>query len=342
MKLKRLLIILGILAVALFWAMGGIQNPKTYDGEITDFGGDEAEPDDSLVVMTWNIAYAYGEGSDGDESYQSRSREEMEERLRILGDQIKKVNPDLVLLQEVDFGSKRSGNIDQLKMLANITKLKYGAYAQNWRAGYVPYPYWPPARHFGKMNSGIGVLSRYPIKANKVTLHPKPEANIWIYNAFYSFRTSQHVEIQIGNSTFGIINNHLEAYKRENREKQAEALLAMVRELQNSSLAIVGGDMNTLPVNAEKKHDFPDDPGHDLREDRTMQALLQMDSFREVIDEEDYKKNEAAYFTFPSHDPNRRIDYIFVNEGIHVSNAYILQSGEISDHLPVVAELKLT
>jgi endonuclease/exonuclease/phosphatase family metal-dependent hydrolase len=152
----------------------------------------------------------------------------------VVGEVIKETKADIVLLQEVDFDSRRSGNIDQLKVLANITGLRYGAYALNWKAGYVPYPYWHPNRHFGKINSGGAVLSRHLIKINRVTVHPKPESNSWIYNAFYNFRLSQYVEIDFGEKTFAIINNHLEAFNIKNREEQASAMLWMVNELKNT------------------------------------------------------------------------------------------------------------
>jgi len=350
MKKKRSVILKAFFAIILFiivvflWAMGGIQRPGVFEGQIVDFGLDnEVEFNNSLVVMTWNIAYAYGKGSGGSE-FHLQSKEEMENSIRTVGEIIKESEVDIVLMQEIDFDSHRSGNMDQLKILANITGLKYGAYAINWKAGYIPFPYWPPKSHFGKMNSGTAVLSKYPITINKVTLHPKPETNSWIYNQFYLFRSSQYVKIKFGEKTFGIINNHLEAYNAENREKQASALVEMADEFENSTavLAFIGGDMNTVPIKAAKKHDFLGHPDDNYVGDKTFEILTSMNAFNGAISEGDYIKNESSYFTFPSDKPDRKLDYIFVNDKITVTNAYILHAGDISDHLPIVAELKLT
>ncbi|MGV8141583.1 MAG: endonuclease/exonuclease/phosphatase family protein [Candidatus Woesearchaeota archaeon] len=46
--------------------------------------------------------------------------------------------------------------------------------------------------------------------------------------------------------------------------------------------------------------------------------------------------------TFPSWRPKRRIDYIFYSPEFEVVESYVLDYVKVSDHLPVIAELKLT
>jgi endonuclease/exonuclease/phosphatase family metal-dependent hydrolase len=53
---------------------------------------------------------------------------------------------------------------------------------------------------------------------------------------------------------------------------------------------------------------------------------------------------ELAGETFPSTDPTARIDYLFVSEAVGVERITVPPGGDVrraSDHLPVVAELKL-
>lgn len=346
MEMKKLGIVLGLIFCAfmaiILWASGGIQSPKTVEGIVHDFGAgpqSESKAGNTMVVLTWNIAYSHGSGSEG-MGYILHTAEEMADHLKRIGEVIRDSGADLVLLQEIDFDSDRSHNIDQLEELSHITGLRYAARAVDWKANYVPFPYWPPRYHFGRMYSGGAVLSRYPITSNHVTLHPKPDSNSLLYNLFYLFRHSQHVQIQWGNLTVGVINNHLEAYDRANREKQARALDNMVRELMNAGmLAVVGGDMNTVPPEASVQHDFPGNKNLDFRGDTTLSILRELPGFKEVVKEESYLSNESDFFTFPADAPNRRLDYLFVHEDISIADVRVIPTGNLSDHLPVRAEL---
>ena len=328
------------LTTLFLWASGGIQKPGTSEYPAIDYGsGEEVKPtSDKLTVMTWNLAWAYGFGSEGN-GYVPKSESEMAERLQKIGETIKNSNADIVLMQEIDFNSSRSHHVDQLKELAKITGLRYAAKVVSWKANYVPFPYWPISNQFGAINSGGAVLSRYPITDNLVTLYPKPESNAWYYNAFYLFRYSEQVNIKFGDKNLMVVDNHLEAYDKQNREEQAQLLSDLVKNLK-SDIVIVGGDMNTVPPEATKKSDFPDGTD-DYRDDNTLNILRGMSSLKEVIPIEDYTKNESAYFTFPSFAPNRRLDYIFVPIKVNVVSMGVISVGEMSDHLPVRAELDL-
>ena len=60
-------------------------------GSVYDFGsGPPSQPHgtDNMVVLTWNIAYAYGFGSDG-QDYVPRTAEEMANRLNRIGEIIR-------------------------------------------------------------------------------------------------------------------------------------------------------------------------------------------------------------------------------------------------------------
>jgi len=192
------------------------------------------------------------------------------------------------------------------------------------------------------MCSGGAVLSRYPITVNCVTLHPKPETNAWWYNAFYLFRYSQQVEIQWGEQVVWVINNHLEAYDQANRVQQANALGKMLpkfTDVAKAEVVIAGGDMNTIPPEAAMQYGYPDRPHADHRGDTTMNVLRNIPGFKEVVKVEDYLEHESAFFTAPAHAPNRRLDYLFVSENTRITDVRIIPTGDLSDHLPVLAEL---
>jgi endonuclease/exonuclease/phosphatase family metal-dependent hydrolase len=55
----------------------------------------------------------------------------------------------------------------------------------------------------------------------------------------------------------------------------------------------------------------------------------------------DAQAGDAGALTFPSADPRARIDYVFVSHGLAVESAWVAGDPEASDHLAVVADLRL-
>lgn len=92
-------------------------------------------------------------------------------------EEIDDLQPDILLVQEVDRGTVRSGGVDQFEMLKRKTHLKYGLYTG------VPYPNWPPIGQYGD-----AVLSRWPAISTQGVLSeydgkrtPLPTADFIVY-----------------------------------------------------------------------------------------------------------------------------------------------------------------
>jgi endonuclease/exonuclease/phosphatase family metal-dependent hydrolase len=330
---------IGVLLLLFLWMAGGIQFNKSFEGKTVSSADSKPSTSKTIRVMTWNIAYAYGEGSAG-VGYAPKTKAEIEENLSRMAEWIRNTRADIVLLQEVDFDAARSHGIDQLAWLAENSDLKNQAQAVTWEANYVPYPYWPPSHHFGKIRSGGGVLTRFPIRKNRVELHDKPAANAWWYNALYLFRFSQFVDIEVRpEKIVTVVNNHLEAFETKNRVRQSEKLVTWVEELSDPP-AVIGGDLNTVPREAEKMAEFPDEPRDNYADDFTLPNIAKLEGFREVIERDEYLANEAKFFTFPASEPNRRLDYLFYHRTLKLLSTRIVTTGPLSDHLPVVSELE--
>ncbi|MFU8860209.1 MAG: endonuclease/exonuclease/phosphatase family protein [Cyclonatronaceae bacterium] len=342
----RISILLIILVAGFFilfnWAGDSVDGPGTQDGVIYSSNGypaDIPEPD-TLRIMTWNIAYGYGMGSDG-VGYAPKNPEEFEERLHKMAELIRDKQIDIVLIQEIDFHAARSHKVNQLEVLSRLTGLAFGAPAVSWDAGYVPFPYWPPDYQFGRTKSGGAILSRFPIVDNEVILHPKPDANPWYYNAFYLFRYSQVVTVLAGESRFRVVNNHLEAYDNDNRSKQASVLASVINSDSETDAPVIvfGGDMNTVPEQASRLTNFDDDYNDDYRDDSTMSVLNSIPGFREIIADSLYATCENRFHTFPSTMPNRRLDYLFISNTMQLLEYEFISTGNLSDHLPVIATI---
>ncbi|MBW2735019.1 MAG: endonuclease/exonuclease/phosphatase family protein [Deltaproteobacteria bacterium] len=329
------------------WAAGGGLEPGERSGEIRRLplvvSPPQSRPRSAVqrvTVMTWNIAFARGTNPDNNANEPS-SRGVLKERLRQMGALVRKHQVDILLLQEVDFDARRSHHLDQLALLGKHAGLPYAASALSWRARWVPHPPWPPSKHYGPVVSGGGVLSRFPIESNRVLLHPKPPENSFIYNLFYLHRYSQFLTIRLGKRELQVVNNHLEAFSKHNRMAQARVLARRLTMGKGSTLRLMGGDLNTAPPEAQKKHAFIDSPRDDYRGDETLSLLRGIPGLREIVPLARYQEKERKFFTFPTMAPTRRLDYIFYDEGLKLTQTTFLQTQAYSDHRPILAVFEL-
>lgn len=329
-----------IILVVLFLAWAGYPwslGEKRFKAEVhnvePDQMMDEEEEPSVIKILTWNLGFLYGKGSEGP-GYSIRDRKYYQERLDQLVVEIKKWEPDVICLQEIDFSSSRSQHINQALYLAEKAGYPYVAEAVSWNANYIPFPYWPISNNFGGVKSGGAILSRYPITDHEVTLLAKPASQPWWYNVFYLHRYFQKVTLEVGSKTFNLINLHLEAFDKKDRRGQVEKL---VKTVETEKIDFVAGDFNMLPASATKKSNFGDDDNYEG--DPSFQIMMKS-HLMEVIPDEIYAQSESDYFTFPAWKPNRRLDYIFYFEGHKMMKAEILPSA-LSDHLPLKASFQI-
>ncbi len=284
---------------------------------------------DTFTIMTYNTGYLSGMTNNRPiETEKKFFDTNMNTFLQLL-DEIK---PDILATQEIDFDSKRSFYVNQSQTIARNTDLKFTAVAVNWDKRYVPFPYWPPSVHFGKVISGQAVLSRRPIVSAERVVLIKPLDKPFFYNALYLDRLVQVVKIEIEDKTLIVLNVHLEAFGHETRERQAQTVLDIYRTYKDDYPVILLGDFNCLPPDAEQKENFIDEPGIDYHYDKTINFFL---------NEKSLKPAELNTFTFPSNKPTRKLDYIFYNhKKITLVNTYAPEIVS-SDHLPVIMEFSL-
>ena len=113
---------------------------------------------DSLKIMTWNIKFGGGRIDFFFDCHGDRvimEKQEVMDNMKLLAEKIRKVNPDILLIQEADVNAKRSAFVDQVQYILNHTQLNYGVYASQWKASYVP------SDGIGRMDSGNAILSKW-------------------------------------------------------------------------------------------------------------------------------------------------------------------------------------
>lgn len=329
------------LAVLVLWMAGGVQRPKVSLPPLMKLPGVETSSRSAgapFTVVTWNIAWGYGWGSEG--SGGSKTRAHFERTLGEMGRVLASLDPDVVLLQEVDFDATRSHHIDQAEHLARRAGLPFVAKAVSWSANWVPFPYWPVSDHFGAMKSGGAILSRHPIRDHRVETVKKPDANPWWYNLFYLFRYHQQLTLDTDHGPVVVFNVHTEAFDQDNRVQHARRLAERIAA-EITPHTVVGGDFNTVLPEASLRRGYPDEPDTSHVDDPTLELIRGVSGLVDPIAGERYLKNEASWLTFPAHDPNRKLDYILHGAGYQELGAEVPRSvaGDLSDHLPVVVKL---
>jgi endonuclease/exonuclease/phosphatase family metal-dependent hydrolase len=331
--------VLGFLALFILWC----SYPWSLNEQVVETPTQYVEPDEMvetqefpsvIKVVTFNLGFLYGQGSEGP-GYGPRGKEFFLEKIRTLSQELKSWGPDVIFLQEIDFDSSRSHNINQAEMLAKLAGYPYVVMAPSWKANYIPFPYWPLSRQFGAMNSGGAILSKYPLENGAVHLFQKPASQPWWYNLFYLHRYFQTVEVVLGEKRLKIGNLHLEAFDIEDRKNQIRFLSEYVKKRQ---LHIVAGDYNMLPTGAFKRMKLY---GGDNYENDTSFDLMKSSGLSEVVPEEIYLENEGKYFTYPAWKPDRRLDYIYYDPALKMMTAEVLPSA-VSDHLPLRASFQIS
>ncbi len=279
-------------------------------------------PDGRYTIVTYNIGYCSGLTNN---SGNNASEQEYAQNVQTILQALRKVNPDIVAIQEIDFASARSFYQDQPLLLAEGLGLKYRSCDYTWGMNYVPWPYGMPGNNFGRMLSGQCVASRFPIQRHaKITL-PKPEENPFWYNMFYLDRIIQIAEVDVASHPLVVLNVHLEAYKRKTREQEAAAVAEKLREYADRPVILLG-DFNARP------------PWQ--TDETTIATIMAVPGVHKEFPKEVYEGgDESLYYTSSSGRPNKSIDHIFYNDKVKFISARVLQdAGTGSDHLPVMME----
>jgi len=170
---------------------------------------------------------------------------------------------------------------------------------------------------------------------------PQPPTNAWIYNRFYLHRALLEVSARLGPTrSLRIVNAHLEAFHPDNRQDQARQSAKILSGGAPHTLFL--GDMNCVPPEAKARKAFEDEPHTDMSEDATIKILRDISGLAEVVPASVYGAHEDAWWTFPAHAPNRRLDYIFHGDGLALATARVPRMDQPpSDHLPVLATFRV-
>ena len=214
---------------------------------------------------------------------------------------VRETNADLVLLQEVDQGTRRSGNTDQPAVLAERTgfHVAFGS-ALDYDGG----------------EYGVAILSRWPIASDTLFHLPvdPPQARA---GGSHEPRGALRAEITSPYGPMTVFTTHIDASADDHwRRQEARIVASLVATARTRSpLVLVGGDFNSTP-------------------ESVVQQELRATGLRDAHAE----CGRGDGLTYPADSAVKRIDYLYLNGGIRCVKADVLRS-RVSDHLPVIVEV---
>ena len=217
------------------------------------------------------------------------------------------VDADVICLQEVDrhYG-ERSEDVDQPLLLSRALdmQLAWGPAIEKPRGGGKP-----------DQEYGNALLSRLPILISDV--HPLPGGG--------EPRSALRTMLELDGGTLWVTATHLTTDSADERAAQVAALA----DLHTGGMAagVLVGDFNARPDAPELaalRERFTDAwDAAPAREDRAGWRFWHRD----------------AGGTHPAHAPNRRIDQVWLSDGVTVTAAQVADAAGASDHLPFVVDL---
>jgi len=271
----------------------------------------QAEPL-GLHVATYNIHSGLGSGF-----ALFRGRAQVERNLRAIARSIAAAGeggaPDVVALNEVDFGSRRSGWIDQARFVADeleaITGVAYDVVrGETWRRDVPGF----------EVRFGNAALVRLPIVASATCLFDgleqcglpgaaaasaAPRRDGLLGRLLREPRGVIRVTIRLQDRLVDVLVTHLEAFAVRDREAQAAVLLS--RFLAPDRATVLLGDMNAVPgVLTRKRWMFSDDRTHAiLATGGLADASVSLASRRR-------QRSLAAWATYPAAAPVWGLDWV--------------------------------
>lgn len=347
--MKKLIKIIGYLLLILIIAficllaylMATEYKPKDIEEvAISGSAKDKIKAETTYKVLSWNIGYGGLDKDtdffmDGGKMVNPISKDHVEDALTGIKHEIQNIDPDLLLLQEVDSDSARTFHINEVGF---FDKALNGAstFAYNYKVNFVPFPI-PP---MGKINSGIYTNSKFAIESSYRYQQPIPHKwPVKLANLKRGFNAS-YLPIEDSDKYLVLVNVHLDAYESgsNGRLAQTRQIIAfMTEEYNKGNYILVGGDFNQ-----ELRKDFVADLPEGIWNPSPFPYDYLTDNISPVFDKDTHSSrvNDKPY------DPNNAyesiIDGFLISDNIEVKTIKGQALGFVhSDHNPVLLEFSL-
>lgn len=331
------LVVVVSLLLAIAWAREW--NPAPIEDMTTPSLTPDTIRCDTLKVVSWNIGYA-GLGSDMDFFYDGGTRmrsdkQRTEQNLAAIVAFLKQhADADFILLQEVDFDSHRSYNINEYDTIRAALPAMMGWWGYNYVTDFVPIPLFDP---MGGVRSGVVTLSRWaPREVTRLQYPGGFGFPVRLFNLKRCLLSASFEVAGVGNYLY-INNTHNSAY--DDGGMRRGELEYLGGYLQGKPLSITMGDWNSNP------------PGY-----TPSSAAIEDEHFIPLaIDRSDFPSSMSFVYdaTTPSvrygyepyragHTTTTLLDFALCGSGVVPLSVEVIDLGfENSDHNPVVATFRM-
>lgn len=218
--------------------------------------------------------------------------------VRAISEFIRSIGPDLVLLQEVDRGTKRSGHVDQLQAFIDGTTYP-GVFGRSLDYDGGTY--------------GLAALSREGFLFDRtwpLRVEPLQERA----GGSHEPRVTLLMVAQTRLGSLQAATTHIDASGTDQYRLQevAELLIPVKARLAPDRPVLIGGDFNSEPTSAVIR--------------KLTDAGLR-DAWAEC--------GQGDGLTYPADTPRKRIDYVFLTGSLTCTAARVIDT-QISDHRPLL------
>lgn len=225
------------------------------------------------------------------------------DNLQRIVDFVREARADLVLLQEVDQRTRRSGGVDQPAVLAQSSGLHVA---------------FGSALDYDGGKYGVATLSRWPITFDtlyRLPVDPPQERAGGSREPRGLLRT----DITSPYGVLSVFNTHIDASREDTWRRQEAAMIVstVTGTRATRSLVLLGGDMNSTPESAVQQ---------------MVRGARLRDAFAEC--------GQGEGLTFPSDSAVKRIDYLYLTGMARCSRAEV-PATRASDHRPLVVDVLL-
>ena len=250
--LKALLIVVIAIAVAFAgdFAYLMIQYSRIEDKlalDVAQHASGAANVNEEYSIATWNLGFgAYSDDysffMDGGTESRARSKEAVVENISGMLERLKALNPDFLLLQELDTDATRSHHVNEREMAEAAFPEKSATFAVNYHSAYLFYPFLEP---HGASNAGILTLSSCEM-ASALRRSLPVETGLTKFLDLDRCYSVSRIPVSNG-KTLCLYNLHLSAYTSDGAiaNDQLEMLIADMRaEYEAGNYVVGGGDFN--------------------------------------------------------------------------------------------------
>jgi endonuclease/exonuclease/phosphatase family metal-dependent hydrolase len=299
----------------------------------------EARP---LRVVSWNLQFGAGRGQrffyDGGKAV-SVDAATVHRTLDGIAAVLRSLQPDVVLLQEVDRGSRRTAFIDEHQEL--LRRLPFASHTSTpyHRCRYLPHPAHEP---LGRVNMHLSVFSNFSLLFAR--RHPLAALAEPPWRRLFNLRRCI-LEVHLQRPTapaWVLFNTHFSAFARGDGTlaRQVAQSIAVVDQAEEEGHPwVFAGDLNALPPGDDPQR-LPDP--HEYPEAHT--PLMPLFERYPAPSADLLDPRWRTYLPPDAETPDRVLDYAFAGSRAHILDYRVVRdpASHLSDHLPVVTEVEFT